>query len=160
MYKKLPVIDIFAGPGGLGEGFSQAGFDVALSCEMDPIACQTLTLRKFFHLFNKNKLPAEYYQFIRKEILLEELQQKFPKKWKIAEQKVLNIELGAPNTADIVNTRIEQALSGSDDFILVGGPPCQAYSIAGRSRRLGVGTKLTEENSLTEAKTDKSKINS
>ena len=160
MSNKFPIIDIFAGPGGLGEGFNQAGFDVVLSCEMDPIACQTLTLRKFFHLFSKNKVPNEYYQFISKNITLEELQQKFPKKWKIAEQKVLNIELGAPDTAGIVNKRIKQALLGADDFILVGGPPCQAYSIAGRSRRLGVGAKLIEESSLNEAEINKSKLSS
>lgn len=160
MPSKFPVIDIFAGPGGLGEGFSQAGFDVALSCEMDPIACQTLTLRKFFHLFNEKNMPEEYYQFISKKITLAELQQKFPKQWEIAKQKVLNIELGAIDTAGIVNARIAKALIGADDFILVGGPPCQAYSIAGRSRRLGVGSKLIDESSLNNKNSDKSKLSS
>lgn len=148
----LPVIDIFAGPGGLGEGFSQAGFDVALSCEMDPIACQTLILRKFFHLFPKSKAPDEYYQFISNKITIDELKEKFLKKWKKAEKKVLNIELGAPDTSEIVHGRINEVTSGDRDFILVGGPPCQAYSIAGRSRRLGLGTKSDETNKENAAK--------
>ena len=55
-----PVIDIFAGPGGLGEGFTQAGFKVLLSAEMDPVACQTLRLRKFFNSFPRDRVPHSY----------------------------------------------------------------------------------------------------
>ncbi|MDW8260882.1 MAG: hypothetical protein RMJ35_00005, partial [Phycisphaerales bacterium] len=51
----VPVIDVFAGPGGLGEGFATATdergrhpFDVRLSIEKDPVACRTLLLRSFF----------------------------------------------------------------------------------------------------------------
>ena len=64
------MVDIFAGPGGLGEGFSQAGFEILLSAEMDPIACDTLRLRKFFHQFEKRRVPQEYFQFIRGNIEL------------------------------------------------------------------------------------------
>lgn len=158
MYKSFPVVDIFAGPGGLGEGFSQAGFDVVLSCEMDPVACKTLTLRKFFHLFDKGSAPTEYYEFISNKITLEELIKKFPQQWNNAERKVLNIELGSPNTAQIVNKRIKESLTGQDEFILVGGPPCQAYSIAGRSRRLGLGNKIIEKSGLKMSSKKKSKL--
>ena len=67
------VVDIFAGPGGLGEGFSQAGFNVILSAEMDPVACETLKLRKFFYQFEDQKVPENYYKFLRGEIELETL---------------------------------------------------------------------------------------
>ena len=69
---KIPVIDLFAGPGGLGEGFSavtknngQQVFDIALSVENNPMACQTLLLRKFFRCFSKDKIPQEYYDYIK-----------------------------------------------------------------------------------------------
>ncbi|MDZ7694754.1 MAG: hypothetical protein U5K69_27155 [Balneolaceae bacterium] len=68
----IPVIDVFAGPGGLGEGFSalkdeegNSAFDIALSIEMDEKAHQTLLLRTFFRQFEEEKVPEEYYQFIR-----------------------------------------------------------------------------------------------
>lgn len=71
--KKIPIIDLFAGPGGLGEGFSayQASdgrqpFHVALSIEKDPCAHRTLTLRSFFRQFEPGKAPAGYYDYLRK----------------------------------------------------------------------------------------------
>ena len=77
----LPVVDIFAGPGGLGEGFTQAGYEILLSAEMDPTACETLKLRKFFHQFRGRKVPEAYYKFIRGELELEQLKEKFPSEW-------------------------------------------------------------------------------
>ena len=53
MKETLPIIDIFAGPGGLGEGFSRVCFDVVLSIEKDYIACNTLKLRKFYYEFSE-----------------------------------------------------------------------------------------------------------
>ena len=72
---KVPIIDLFAGPGGLGEGFSQAGFDIRLSIEIDPIACETLKIRKFFHSLNNKKPNQDYYDFIRRKITLEKLKE-------------------------------------------------------------------------------------
>ena len=81
----IPVIDIFAGPGGLGEGFCSflnpdktRAFKIALSIEKDEQAHQTLTLRSFFRQFEPGEAPLDYYRFMRGEITLEELYQLYP----------------------------------------------------------------------------------
>ncbi|MFD1693567.1 DNA cytosine methyltransferase [Azotobacter chroococcum] len=65
----IQVVDLFAGPGGLGEGFSSAGggksFEIIVSAEMDPKAWETLRLRAFYRLLRK-KMPDrlfEYYSY-------------------------------------------------------------------------------------------------
>ena len=92
----LPVVDIFAGPGGLGEGFARAGFDISLSIEKDPIACNTLRIRKFFHLISSNEHQKYYFRFVRGEIDLEQLKNKSPDYWNKAKISVLEAELGNP----------------------------------------------------------------
>jgi DNA (cytosine-5)-methyltransferase 1 len=137
--RSIPVIDIFAGPGGLGEGFQQLGgdgerpFDVRLSIEKDAVACQTLKLRKFFHQFKEP--PAEYHGYVKGAITLEQLYQAFPKQEARADQGAWHAELGkvAPQQ---VSKRVRAALIGARHWILLGGPPCQAYSIVGRARML------------------------
>lgn len=137
--RTFPVIDIFAGPGGLGEGFQQLDreeeppFDVRLSIEKDAVACQTLRLRKFFHQFRRP--PAEYDAFLRGTITLEQLYQAFPKQASLADQSAWHAELGkvAPQQ---VSKRVRAALNGAKHWILLGGPPCQAYSVVGRARML------------------------
>ena len=83
----IPFVDIFAGPGGLGEGFSSFNHDggynfrSVLSIEKDPRAHQTLELRSFFRQFRnlKKNVPKEYYSFIKGKITREELFTRFPK---------------------------------------------------------------------------------
>ncbi len=72
MPPSIPVIDLFAGPGGLSEGFAACGeeggprpFDIGLSIEKDPVAHRTLELRAFFREFPAGEAPAEYYQHLR-----------------------------------------------------------------------------------------------
>ena len=140
----IPVIDLFAGPGGLGEGFASAGFDVVLSCEMDLTACNTLQLRKFFHLFDNCNVPKEYYQFIKGEISLEDLKAEWPDEFQKSLSRVMQVELGDVSARQEVHQNICAALAGNpnkDNFVLIGGPPCQAYSLAGRSRRIGLGNE-------------------
>lgn len=145
----IPVIDLFAGPGGLGEGFSQATskgakFDVRLSCEVDPVACDTLTLRKFFHLGrDQPSALKDYYRFVREEISLDQLRASQERLWAKAANRVARIELGNDSTRQQLHDLIRTSLKG-EDFVLIGGPPCQAYSLVGRSRRLGIGRKRDE----------------
>ena len=67
----IPVVDVFAGPGGLGEGFSafrtgqnHAAYRIAVSAETDAHAAKTLRLRAFFRQFPDGKAPASYYQYV------------------------------------------------------------------------------------------------
>jgi len=141
----IPVIDIFAGPGGLGEGFStlldsegNRMFKITLSIEKEFFAHQTLTLRSFFRQFELGEVPNDYYQFIKGNISLDELYKKWPKQAQHAKDEAWNATLGygsADTSNKEVDKRIDSALAGATDWMLIGGPPCQAYSVVGRSRR-------------------------
>lgn len=142
-WKPIPIIDLFAGPGGLGEGFSSirnadgsAVFSLKVSIEKDPIAHQTLSLRALFRRFPNGKAPECYYDYIRGDITRTELftHPEAAEAGQDALEEARNLELGK-DSAEEIDRLISSRLSGEDDWILIGGPPCQAYSLAGRSRR-------------------------
>lgn len=150
----IPVIDIFAGPGGLGEGFSSwrgkrgERFDVKLSIEKDSYAHETLELRTFFREFLSHgmQIPDDYYDFLRQKMTKDELFAHHPIQVDSARKKAWLAELGSTEIPhEMVFDRIAAALSGEDRFVLIGGPPCQAYSLVGRSRNRGVKDYIPEE---------------
>jgi DNA (cytosine-5)-methyltransferase 1 len=149
--KAIPIIDVFAGPGGLSEGFSRlcefAGgsisFETRLAIEKDPVAAQTLTLRSFFRQFDHGSVPEDYYKVIRQELPVSALEQF--REWVAAQDKVWNVELGTVKEGEL-HTRIREALNGAKDWVLLGGPPCQAYSLMGRARMTGIGAAAREAN--------------
>lgn len=137
----IPVIDIFAGPGGLGEGFSSVytpdgnrAFNIALSIEKDEHAHKTLTLRSFFRQFKPNEIPEEYYEYIKGNIAIEKLYEKYPKEATHAVNETWCATLGEEKD-ETVDNKIRKALNGEQNWLLIGGPPCQAYSVVGRVRR-------------------------
>ncbi len=140
---EIPVVDIFAGPGGLGEGFSalltrenRRAFKIVLSIEKDFFAHQTLTLRSFFRQFDSENIPNEYYDFTQGEITMEELFSNWPKQARLAKEEAWLAELGGKEMSENdVDIRIKSSLKGKKNWLLIGGPPCQAYSVVGRSRR-------------------------
>ena len=139
----IPIIDLFAGPGGLGEGFSslrdhkrEPVFEIVLSIEKDPMAHKTLTLRAVFRQLRGTKHIQHYYSYIRNEID-EQMFRKIPavaEAFAHAEKEARCLELGEADEAG-VDAEISAALGDKDTWVLIGGPPCQAYSLAGRSRR-------------------------
>lgn len=138
----IPIIDLFAGPGGLGEGFSSVVdrqnrrvFKVALSIENDVFAHQTLTLRSFLRQFPHKRLPSQYYQFLKGEITIGDLYDLYPDHAEAAVKEAWRFTLGEPHTLDEIDKRITKVLNGRKNFVLIGGPPCQAYSLVGRARR-------------------------
>lgn len=141
----IPVVDIFAGPGGLGEGFASVRdtqgntcFKTALSIEKDSFAFRTLQLRALFRAFG-SEVHKDYYLYLKGRISREELFQRHPREARIANNQAWLAELGAPQfPPEVVDRKIQEALRGQEQWLLVGGPPCQAYSIVGRSRMRGV----------------------
>jgi DNA (cytosine-5)-methyltransferase 1 len=143
----IPVIDLFAGPGGLGEGFSaftgeheQQTFRIALSIEKEDAAHSTLELRSFFRQFTPGDAPDSYYFHLRGLISRDELLKEFPVETAAAKQEAWKAELGVADASE-VDRRIKRAIGGSEDWVLCGGPPCQAYSVIGRSRNQGIDAK-------------------
>lgn len=142
----IPVVDIFAGPGGLGEGFSQVTdkntgeryFKIALSVEKDKYAYQTLLVRSFFRQFETpEQVPDDYYQYLRGEITQEALFESYPNEAKSAKEEALHYNIGK-DPDGFLDEKIQNAIKGNRNWILIGGPPCQAYSIIGRSRKRGI----------------------
>jgi len=141
----IPVIDLFAGPGGLSEGFSsltttrnQRVFKVRLSRESDEQAHRTLELRAFFRRFTKGEAPKDYYEYVKGNLTRDELFSRHPAQAKAARAEAWLGEMGNESTPnEIVDERIRTALDGESEWVLIGGPPCQAYSLVGRSRIRG-----------------------
>jgi DNA (cytosine-5)-methyltransferase 1 len=138
----IPVIDLFAGPGGLCEGFSsifdETGtrrFAVKVSVEKDPIAHRTLLLRAIFRKFPRGKVPSCYYDYVRGKITREAFlaHPDIKDAAEHAAKEARCAELGV-TPAKEVDGWIREALGEQTDWVLIGGPPCQAYSLAGRAR--------------------------
>lgn len=149
-----PVIDLFAGPGGLGEGFASiAGengkprFRIALSIEKDAFAHSTLNLRAFFRQFPRDRAPEEYYEYLHGTLSRTILARKFEDKWDNVQRETWHAELGSSAVNESrLHSRIEAALgTHTKSWVLIGGPPCQAYSLVGRSRVIGKSGRAAYE---------------
>lgn len=143
------LLNLFAGPGGLGEGFSafrpnsgDGAFKIVLSVENDPSAHKTLALRSFYSQFPEGQVAPEYFEY------LSGCRGKYPADYLFSLPHLRRQATAAMNearqlTLDKDNRDIHKAISEAlgdrpGPWILIGGPPCQAYSLVGRSRNRGV----------------------
>jgi DNA (cytosine-5)-methyltransferase 1 len=144
MARSFRVVDLFAGPGGLAEGFSalrdkdgERIFDISLSVEKERSAFATLRLRSFTRQFGS--LPDAYYDYIAGRISLARLKELHPNEWKLATSETMMLELGTPEAQDAIDPVLDQIRQAAEGAaILIGGPPCQAYSLVGRARNRGI----------------------
>src|SRR5665213_412812 len=112
MRARFPIVDLFAGPGGLAEGFSAVKtnegarpFKVSLSVERDAAAHQTLLLRAFVRQFHS--APEEYYAFLNRETAEPNWSSLYPKEWRAAQSEALQLELGSATAQRVLAPRLD-----------------------------------------------------
>lgn len=130
MSGKLNYIDLFAGAGGLSEGFKRAGFEPIAHVEIEKSACNTLKTRAAFHYLMKSKEYDIYVDYLKGKIKREDLYSKLPNE---ILDSVINLSIGDENN-HVIQSKIDKILGKRKVDLIIGGPPCQAYSLAGRSR--------------------------
>lgn len=123
-------IDLFAGAGGLSEGFVRAGFEPLAHVEADSSAAYTLRTRQSYHNLMKSDQLRVYERYIsgriKREKLYETAFSEFP-------CNVVEQEISQGNLKSIFK-QLDSILAGQKPDLIIGGPPCQAYSLVGRSR--------------------------
>lgn len=123
-------ISLFAGAGGLSEGFIKAGYTPIAHVEMNKAASYTLKTRNAFHWLNQNNMMDYYIDYLHGKISRSQLYELVPES-EVA--SVINCEIGELTIPSIFD-KIDMLLKGKSPDLIIGGPPCQAYSLVGRSR--------------------------
>jgi len=126
----ITFLDLFAGCGGLSEGFIRQGFEVAAHVEMDKAACHTIKTRQAYHWLVTHSLESCYKKYQAGIITRRELYRAVPSN---LIESVINAEISGSSISRIFG-KISKILGNNKLNVIVGGPPCQAYSLAGRSR--------------------------
>ncbi|MDL2287394.1 DNA cytosine methyltransferase [Eubacteriales bacterium OttesenSCG-928-G02] len=125
-------IDLFAGAGGLSEGFLSTGFKPIAHVEMNTDACLTLQTRAcYYYLLKTDKIDI-YSQYLSGEIDRNKLYSLIPRSELDA---VINQTMSKESMPDLfakIDRLMDMQNINSVD-IIVGGPPCQAYSLVGRA---------------------------
>ncbi|MFM9853513.1 MAG: DNA cytosine methyltransferase [Sphingomonadaceae bacterium] len=154
MQGRYAVVDLFAGPGGLAEGFSSfrssdqsRPFKITLSVEKEKAAHSTLLLRSFLRQF-EHGYPSQYYDFLNGDTDEPDWQSIYPAEWASACSEAQWLTLGDGSADEFLDRRLREIREAhGDDTIVIGGPPCQAYSLVGRARNSGSATYVAKDDS-------------
>jgi len=131
MNKKISVIDLFAGSGGLSEGFHRQGYNIVAYIEKDRYACETLLTRYIYWVLKKKGNKNIYYDYLKGSLNKEALYT-----YVNSFNPVINIEISDAMLPQIIKSikKNMKVLNIKNIDVFIGGPPCQAYSLIGRAR--------------------------
>lgn len=130
--KELNYIDLFAGAGGLSEGFIREGIKPIAHVEMNKDACDTIKTRTAYHWLKENKKTRIYHDYLKSETKNKE------DLWKNVPEHLINSVINkeiSERTLPEIFKLIDKELNGRKVDLIIGGPPCQAYSVVGRARK-------------------------
>jgi len=126
--KKIRFIDLFAGAGGLSEGFIRLGFEPIAHVEIDGAACNTLRTRTAYHYLKENNRFDEYIKYLNGKLKRKNLYELLPDNLR---KSVIHSAICAENNEQIFS-QIDELNNGQKVDLIIGGPPCQAYSLMNR----------------------------
>ena len=127
---KLNFIDLFAGAGGLSEGFVRAGCEPIAHVEADSGAAYTLRTREAFYILNERGDLTTYFAYLSGQLSRDEL---YSRAFRSASSSVINATIGTECLPKIFS-HLDALIGNRKLDLIVGGPPCQAYSLVGRAR--------------------------
>lgn len=128
--KNIRVLDLFAGAGGLSEGFISTGFNIVSHVELDVAACYTLKTRIAYHYLKRNANLQHYYDYLSGKISRNHLYDLIPE---VELRKIINLSISKDTNQQIFDI-IDKNNDNQQIDVIIGGPPCQAYSLVGRAR--------------------------
>ena len=137
-------IDLFAGAGGLSEGFIQAGFMPVAHVEMNPFAAKTLETRSAYYYLKAQKQLSRYYEYLKGTLSREEFLRNIPEQYLKAVLCETMSDESLPRLFKTIDGILKEKGLGSVD-VIIGGPPCQAYSLVGRAQSKRMETPMEED---------------
>lgn len=128
----MNYIDLFAGAGGLSEGFVRHGFNPVAHIEMNPNACLTLKTRACYYYLDRTHQIEQYRKYLAGQITRDELYSLVP----VTELNTVINETMSDHSMLGIYKQVDGSMKAKEVEnvdLIVGGPPCQAYSLVGRA---------------------------
>ncbi len=137
-------IDLFAGAGGLSEGFLQAGFRPVAHVEMNEYAAKTLETRSAYYYLRSTGNLDLYKNYLSGKISRDEFMKQIPTS---VTKTVINETLSDETLPAVFNTidGIIKIRGIEKVDVIIGGPPCQAYSLVGRAQSNHMEVPMEED---------------
>ncbi|GCD13008.1 DNA cytosine methyltransferase [Clostridium tagluense] len=137
----MNFLDLFSGAGGLSEGFLKAGFEAVAHIELNTYACKTLETRSAYHYFKSNNMLELYKEYQKtynqtEKIRVEKRRELLSYVPEGIMEPVINEEISEktlPRIFEMIDSRLG-VMENNEIDLVIGGPPCQAYSLVGRAR--------------------------